>query len=764
MYALTRSVKTYAGYDELWSEDGRLSISYYGEKSHDVCFDGKTWCANDCEDEQTAQYLCSAAAFDYALSECVKYGFAAEKIYEFIPQNREKLIPSELLRLLMDDCGLGLSDACAIVVRCFGAYLSSQPERSWLYSVQPRTAHLEFVLQDALRSLGFAVHNAYDLNYRNPAGAVEDGCAVRLAVHTFGGVNSITACIYGDDFNTELCMSRSGNEFSCEFIPEAPAALWYCFKLDTENGEKWLCADAGASVITDSPADSFRLTVFKRGFDTPDWFKRSIMYQIFPDRFGFSDDDTAQRGIEYHKALGQTPELHKSISEPVRYLPREFEKDYAPDDFYGGTLRGITEKLPYLKELGISVIYLNPIFEARSNHRYDTSDYGKIDPILGSAEDYVNLCSEAEKLGIAIINDGVFSHTGADSIYFNRYGSFDSFGACQGEDSEFYKWYDFKRFPDKYRCWWDFKDLPEVNELDPAWQDFIISGEDSIVRKWLRLGARGWRIDVADELPDEVLSLIRSAAKAEKPDSVIIGEVWEDAVIKESYGNRRNYALGYSLDSVMNYPFRTAVIDFALGRSSSFELRDFLLSQQANYPAPMYYSLMNLIGSHDVERLHTALAFDFNVNSLDRSAQAAITLTPEQCEHATKLQMLCAAVQYIVPGVPCLYYGDEECLDGARDPFNRAAFEPSRNGLHKFYSRLAYIRNTYNAVSEGTMDIYTPSPDILIITRVLDGEKIACVINRSADSVCLPFDNCNSLLFNNSDCIPAMSADIFKLT
>lgn len=761
MYALTRSAKTYAGYDELWSDDGRLSISYYGEKSHNVCFDGKAWYAEGCEDEQAAQYLCSAAVFDYALSECRNCGFTAEKIYEFIPQNRKNLIPSELLRLLMDDCGLGLSDACAIVVRCFGADLSSQPERSWLYSVQPRTAHLEFVLQDALRSFGFAVHNSYDLSYRNPVGAIEDGTTVRLSVHCFGGVNSVTACIYGDDFNTELTMERRENEFFCEFTPYTPAALWYRFKLDN----KWLCADnSGYSVISDFPAESFRLTVFKRDFETPDWFKRSIMYQIFPDRFGFSDDDTALRGIEYHKTLGQTPELHESIDEPVRFLPREFESDYAPDDFYGGTLRGIAKKLPYLKELGISVIYLNPVFEARSNHRYDTSDYDKIDAVLGSIEDYVNLCSDAEKLGIAIINDGVFSHTGADSVYFNRYGSYDSFGACQGEDSEFYKWYDFRHFPDKYRCWWDFKDLPEVNELDPSWQKFIINGKDSIVRKWLRLGARGWRIDVADELPDEVLSLIRSAAKAEKPDSVIIGEVWEDAVIKESYGKRRNYALGYSLDSVMNYPFRKAVIDFALGRSNAFELRDFLLSQQANYPAPMYYSLMNLLGSHDVERLHPALAFDFDVNTLDRSAQAAITLTSEQSDRATKLQMLCAAIQYIVPGVPCLYYGDEECLDGARDPFNRAAFEPSGVGLHKFYCQLAEIRNTYKAIAEGTMEISSPSPDILIITRALDDEIIACVINRSDYSYKLPFTNCKSLLFNNSDCIPAMSADVFKLT
>ena len=764
MHAIKRSIKTCRGYDELWSDDGKLSISYYGERSYDVVFDGNRWYAESCEDEQLNLYLCSAATFEQAISKCRRFDFPLGKIYEFIPQTQNELIPSELLRLLMDDCGLGIYDACKILARCFGAGLSTQPERSWLYDIQPRTAHLESVLRDSLCRFGFAVHNAYDENYRFPAGAVQDGSTIRLTVHTFGGVTEASACIYGDAFETEIAMQRSGNDYFCDFTPTSPAALWYSFKLKTADGDKLLCADEGEGVITDSAGKGFRLTVYKRGFETPEWFRHSIMYQIFPDRFGFTDDDTATIGIEYHKSLGQTPQLHKSLDEPVRYLPREFEKDYAPDDFYGGNLRGITKKLTYLKGIGISVIYLNPIFEARSNHRYDTSDYGKIDPILGSEQDYVNLCVEAEKLGIAIINDGVYSHTGADSIYFNRYSSYASIGACQGEQSEFYKWYDFKHFPDKYRCWWDFKDLPEINELDTSWQDYIVSSDDSIVRKWLRLGASGWRIDVADELPDEVLSLIRTAAKTEKPDSVIIGEVWEDAVTKVSYGKRRNYALGYSLDSVMNYPFRSAVIDFVLGRSTAFDLRDFLLSQQANYPQPLYRALMNLLGSHDVERLHTALAFNFDVKALDRKAQAALKLTPEQHERATGLQQLCAAIQYCVPGVPCLYYGDEECLDGARDPFNRGAFEPVNSGLHNYYAKLADIRNTNRSFTEGTMELLTPAPDVLIILREYNLEKTACVINRSENDFEISFKFSKALLNGSGGRVPSMSAEIYKLT
>lgn len=762
MDAVKRIAKTCGCYDEVWSNDGKLSIAYHDERSYQLSFDGQNWSVLDAADKNTCTYLICSAAINYAVERCRNSGLSLDFVHEFLPKECKTLIPAELLRVLLDDCGMGIYDACAIVVRCFGSD-SAAPEIPWLHDVQPRTANLQAVLNNALKSFGFAVHDAYDEAYRSPLGAVEDGSEVKLSIRSFGGVKSAKLCVYADGCSAEYDMQRDGDCFSCGFTPEKPAALWYRFKLCTENGERRLCVgnDGHFSVLSDAANDGFRLTVYKRGFTTPEWFSGRIMYQIFPDRFGFED---ASEGIEYHKALGQTPELHGSINEPVRWLPRSFEKDYAPDDFYGGSLRGITKKLPYLKELGVGVIYLNPIFEARSNHRYDTSDYGKIDPILGNEQDYVNLCAKAARLGIGIINDGVFSHTGADSIYFNRYGSYPTLGAYQGAQSQFYPWYDFRHFPDDYRCWWNFKDLPEVNEQNAAWQDYIIGGNDSIVRRWLRCGASGWRIDVADELPDEVLSLIRDAAKAEKPDSVIIGEVWEDAVIKNSYGKMRNYALGYSLDSVMNYPFRSAVIDFALKRKTAFELRDFLLGQQHNYPQPMYRCLMNLLGSHDVERLHTALAFDYDVKALDRRQQAELTLTEEQTLRATRLQRLCAAIQYCVPGVPCLYYGDEECLDGGRDPFNRKPFEPSNIGLHNFYARLGEIRSSSPALTGGSMQILTPSADVFIILRQAGNEEIACVINRSDDYYTVPFSGTPLLGGCEANLVTPMSVEIFKLT
>ena len=758
MDALIRKVNTYGGYDEHW-HDGRLYIEYYDKEIYGVAFERGHWTPLGSTTEHEQIYLVSAAAIGNAIDNCTRCGYPVQKVFEFLPEDRSALIPAELFRALMDDMGLGIDDALNVVVRSFGASLTSHPEREWLTAIQPRTAFLDKLLRDELKIRGLAWHDAYDSAFRTPLGAVEEGTKLTLSVVSFGGVESASLCIYGDSFREELAMRRSGNTFSVSFAAPSPAALFYKFRL----GEKFLCPSDNrhSSRVCGGEVEGFRLTVYKRGFETPEKFRRSIMYQVFPDRFGFSNDGTAQAGIEYHRRLGQTPEMHGSISEPVKWQPREGEKDYAPDDFYGGTLKGIRSKLQYLKNLGIGTLYLNPIVEARSTHRYDTSSYENVDPILGSVYDYVNLCAEAEKLDIYLINDGVFSHTGADSVYFDRFGSYGGAGAYASRQSKYFGWFDFRSYPDDYRCWWGFKDLPEVNEENKSWQNYIIRSDDSIVKLWLRRGASGWRLDVADELPDDVLTLIRDSAKAEKPDCAIIGEVWEDAVLKVSYGHRRNYALGYSLDSVMNYPFRNAVISFARGETDAFSLRDFLLSQQHNYPMPMYMALMNLLSSHDVERLHSALGADCELKSLDRASQASFRLTPEQSEKADRLQKLCAAIQYCVPGVPCLYYGDEECLDGAGDPFNRAPFEPSGIGLHNFYAELGKTRNGSEALKSGSARFCAPTPDVLMILREAENDRVLCVINRGSNDLSLR----DYSFADYKDCtVPPCSAEIYKLT
>ena len=710
MDVIKRKVYTYGSYEECWSENYRLSIRYERPREYEMVLRGGVWEYELLLNPLMLKYLRSAAAIEFAAECCDNYRMELSAIGRFIPHDQD-FLPEELFRFLMDDRGFDMEDALAVVINVFGKKVCSLPENDWLHEMQPRTAALNSVLRNALCARSIVIHDAYDTDFRNPSGAVEEGTEIIFSAYVPGSTPWVSMHVWGEDFCTEISMEKQGDRFVCRFVPPSPAVYFYSF---FHNGGE---------------TKAYQLTAYTKGFETPQWFKGGIMYQAFPDRFGIGENVSA--GIEYHRALGQTPELHGSIYEPVKWQARPGESDYAPDDFYGGTLAGITKKLPYLKSLGVSILYLNPIVEARSNHRYDTSDYTRVDPILGANSDYVNLCREALKHGIRIVNDGVFSHTGADSIYFNRYSNYVNQGACQSTDSPYFNWYDFKEYPHKYRCWWGFRELPEVNELDPDWQEYIVKGKDSIIKRWLRMGASGWRLDVADELPDEVLELIRESVKEEKRDAVIIGEVWEDAVLKEEQGRRRRYALGGALDSVMNYPFRESVLNFALGKINSYELKDFLLHQKHNYPKPMYESLMNLLGTHDVERLHTYLALGSDVKAMSRSLQAEISINEGDSLRATALQKLCAAFQYTVPGVPCLYYGDEECLDGGRDPFNRAPFEPGGEKLYQYYVKLGTIRNQHSSIRRGSFEIETPAPDVIHLIREDENERLVCVINNS---------------------------------
>ena len=598
----------------------------------------------------------------------------------------------------------------------------------------------------------FITHDPARERFHSPLGAVETRTPLRLAISdSRAAVLSAELVINGDDGLEERHeMSPADGDWAVTIAaPEAPAALWYSFRLTLADGELWLCAGyAGRfSQLMSTRGDGFRLTVYERGFETPEWFRRSVMYQIFPDRFARDGTDTARRGVEKHIAMGRQVKYHDGWDEAVDWQPNSADGFYFPLDFFGGTFRGIEEKLDYIAGLGVGVIYLNPIVEARSNHRYDAADYMQPDPILGSLEDFERLCASAKARGIRIILDGVFSHTGADSVYFNRDNHYRSAGAYNaGKKSEYYGWYDFRKWPEDYRCWWNFPDLPEVNEHDPSWQKLVITGSDSVVKTWLRRGADGWRLDVADELPDDVLEMIRSAVKEEKPDAVVLGEVWEDAVTKFSYGTRRKYALGSALDTVMNYPFRSAVLDFLCGRSDSRALAAFLLGQRLNYPLPMYYALMNLISSHDVERARTALATRLDARGMTREQQAGFIVSESQDERGAAMQALAAAVQFAVPGVPSVYYGDETGMNGMLDPFNRAPFTTGWHPLTDWYQALGGLRKSSGALRSGAAAFFSPHPDVLCVLRIVSGGRdcfgseaengaILAVINRAERAV-----------------------------
>ena len=545
------------------------------------------------------------------------------------------------------------------------------------------------------------------------------GQTVKLSIKVPDATESVSLAIAGGEFP----MSRNGGRFEILYTaPDTSGVLWYHFVL--RGG---LCF--GPQGLRSGHAGDWQMTVYAADFETPAWFEGKTMYQIFPDRFA-RGGKSAEKGIRYHRAAGREIEYHEDWSEPVKWQgkPGEF---YCPNDFYGGTLAGITEKLDYLKDMGVDLVYLNPIFESDSNHRYNTGDYKKIDPILGDLADFKKLCGAAEERGMRIILDGVFSHTGDDSIYFNKYGRYGGVGAYQSRDSLYHSWFDFREFPDKYRCWWNFESLPEVNEHDKVWQKDIITGHHSVVKTWLRRGAHGWRLDVADELPDEVIELIRASAKAEDPEALVLGEVWEDATTKLSYGELRRYALGRGLDSVMNYPLRRELIDFALGKTDAHQLQQFLLGQKLNYPAPMYRCLMNLLGSHDTARIRTVLALGYDGGGLERAQQVKIVPSPEQDLRGKELQRLCAAITFALPGMPAVYYGDEEGMKGMRDPFCRAPYIQQEADTREFYASLAKLRRSSSALSRGDAAFAAPDGDTLCLLRFDGEETYLCCASRS---------------------------------
>lgn len=594
-------------------------------------------------------------------------------------------------------------------------------------------------------------HNSTIEKYRTPLGAMATGQKVVLRLEAYQvPVSAAKVSVIDGNQTIDYRMTSREDMWQAEIsLPAHPCVLWYYFTVQVQGQDLYYGPKYGRTCgqgeISFSPQGSFELVVYDAAFETPKKLWKSIMYQIFPDRFAKGNPEQALEGVEYHRKMGRNAIVHESFEEEPGYLPLEGKQFYEPCDYFLGDLAGIEQNLTYLASLGVDLIYLNPIFEADSNHRYNTADYGKVDPILGTNQQFHQLTQKARELGMQIILDGVFSHTGADSIYFNKKANYPHKGAYQGEESPYYSWYQFSQFPDQYRSWWGFDTLPEVNEMDAQWQDYIISGDESIMKYWLRMGAAGYRLDVADELPDEVIELMRKAIKGENPDSFLLGEVWEDATTKQAYGKHRTYALGRGLDSVMNYPLRNAIVDFLCFHTSSWDLKNLLLTQATNYPKPMYHVLMNLLSSHDIIRVRTALATQVNPQGMSREKQAKFLVTEQQEKRGAMLQKLAATLQFTLPGIPAIYYGDEVGMHGLLDPFNRKPYQVRDQEMRGFYQKLARIRKNADALSIGEIGVFTPTEHVIGILRLLteseDGANAYLVlINRQEQEQLLAID------------------------
>ena len=471
--------------------------------------------------------------------------------------------------------------------------------------------------------------------------------------------------------------------------------------------------------------DKWQISCCPADFKTPDAFKGNVIYQIFPDRF-YKSEKPKNPELLSHKL---TPyHVHESMYEVPVYTPDEYGK-ILNNDFFGGDLEGIRQKLGYIKRLGVNTIYLNPIFMAYSNHRYDTCDYKRIDPLLGDEQDFKELCESAHKMHIKIILDGVFSHTGCDSIYFDKKNIFGN-GAVSNPNSPYKQWYKFSEYPNKYESWWGIDTLPCVDELNSSYIDYIITGEDSVVKHWLRLGADGFRLDVADELPDEFIKILRDTVKQEKSDAIVIGEVWEDASNKISYSVRRKYFSDAELDSVMNYPFKNAVISFVKGEITPEKFEDEIMTVCENYPKQVLDCLMNSLSTHDTTRIITELGdADF---TMTRDEKAYYRLEPDKYIVAVEREMLAVMLQFMLPGSASVYYGDEIAMQGFNDPFNREYFKWQDINMHmlEYYRFFGNLKRTHKALKDGDIKLET-SDGILYLTRFTKNERITAVVNTS---------------------------------
>ncbi len=530
--------------------------------------------------------------------------------------------------------------------------------------------------------------------------------------------DSCTFLLYQDGSKPSYFpMQKTANGWAITLKINRIGLYFYHFRI----GGKYLsCGALREAALCEQP-NSYQLTVYEEDFSTPDWMKGGIMYQIFPDRF--------EKVGEY--PIAQNKILRRDWGGMPRFRPNEHGK-VLNNDFFGGNINGIRSKLDYLKSLNVSVIYLNPIFEAFSNHRYDTGDYMQIDRLLGTEEDFDALVSEAKAKGIRIILDGVFNHTGDDSRYFNKYGRYrGELGAHQSPDSPYFGWYRFHDFPTKYDSWWGIETLPAVNEASPSYQNFIF-GEDGVLRHWLKHGIAGYRLDVADELPDFFIEKIRASVKTESPDAIVIGEVWEDASNKIAYSERRRYFQGNELDSVMNYPLKDAIIGTILS-CNTLPLRETIAMLIDHYPKQVLDSLMNILGTHDTCRILTV----FGEKTCYTKDEMAITsLSEEEKGKAKERVKMAAFLQYVLPGVPCIYYGDENSMEGYVDPFCRQCFDWNNidEDMLSFYRKLGKIRTEIlsDVLSEGEYREVYADRSVILFKRFYNNKSAYGYINLSS--------------------------------
>jgi glycosidase len=541
------------------------------------------------------------------------------------------------------------------------------------------------------------------------------------------GTNAQKAWFYlGNDervlMEREVEVKNTASSFSCAFTVEPSMlpqgdGLYFCHFEYLSDGTRYYTAFNYTKCYIEARfVNEAQILVSDEQYSPPEWIFGGNMYQIFPDRFARGGSAIRREDAVYNE------DWENGIPE----YPEIRGDSFPNNTHFGGTLYGVAERLGYLESLGITCIYLNPIFEAYSNHKYDTADFLSVDKSFGGDEALKHLIAAAHERGIKVILDGVFNHVGNDSIYFDAYGKYGN-GACKGSGSPYYEWFSFNEFPHVYESWWGIKNLPRTVRCE-SYVSFIT---ERVIPKYMEMGIDGWRLDVADELESSFLDRIVKAIKSYKKDAIVIGEVWEDASNKIAYNERKRYFRGAQLDSVTNYPIRNALIDFVKYGNAEF-LTDTLNTLYRNYPPKKLAAVMNFLGSHDTERITTVLGGEEDMGE-PNSVLAVKRMSKEQHEKTKELLAQAYLLLASLPGVPCIYYGDEIATEGYHDPFNRTTFKESgfTSEDSALFKKINNIRKNEPLFKAEELSAVALSPSVAYIKRIKDGKILHILANMS---------------------------------
>ena len=625
------------------------------------------------------------------------------------------------------------------------------------------------------------LYNSRELGYKTPYGAVPVNTRVKFNLKAAkDDLTQAKLIIVSGDGSKIIEMEKKesfedgSDKWTAEYTPNKIGMNKYYFVLSNGSEVKAYGDDDGyfgsGKLDNLGSVKLYDLNVYESGFKTPDWMKNGIAYQIFPDRFynGDRKNDTAQKtargsvNYEFYKDWYAIPE-DPQIEDDPNYAGTKGDGIWC-NEIYGGDIKGVTDKLDYLKALGVNILYLNPISHSISNHRYDTTDYRNIDPILGNMDDFLKLKDEAQKRGMNIILDGVFNHVSDDSIYFDRYEKYAATGKPLGAYQYWSKVYDLmnnnkmdkepaeaqvqsdyksqgitdfhykdwfvinnklvgegnERHYD-YEGWWGYDSMPVIQSLNGSeynvktWADEIIDGPNSNSRYWLRNGSDGWRLDVGNEVSDETWRKFRTAVKSEG-DNVIIGEIWADA---------SKYILGDMYDSVMNFVKGKNEDGQCISAKQSINELEAMREQ---YPREAFEAMLNLVGSHDTQRA---------ISNIDGAKKSEKGVAKEPSKEALESMKLVPLIQMTYPGTPCIYYGDEAGIPGCDDPDNRRGmiWGKGNKELVEWYAKLANIRDNYEVLRTGDIKVVDiDSDDMVAYLRTNDNDKALVLVNRADEN------------------------------